>query len=221
MPPISSFFSNPSLTPATMFATSARASPCGPRPGRSSPARVMTSSLFSSRALRPAGTGCASLPFGPSARTVAPSIWTFTPDGILMGFLPIRDIGCPSPHVGEDFAADLLLACVPAGDDAPRRRHERHTHPAQDRRDVILRHVHAAPGRRDPHQTRDDLLVARPVLEADAQRPLLRVLEHPEVLDEALVLQDLGDPHLATRRRDVHLLVLRTARVAAPRPPVV
>src|SRR5213594_2541842 len=199
-----------------MFATSARASPCRARTLRSSPLREITTWLFSSLAVRPAGTACISLPFGPSARTVAPSTSTFTPCGMLTGWRPIRDMA-PLPHVGEDFPADLLLARVPVGHDAPRGRDQRHPHPGQNRRDPVVGDVDAPPGRRDPHEPGDHLLVGRAVLEVDAQGSLLLVLEHPEVLDEALVLQDLGDAHLEPRAGDVHLLVLGAARVANTR----
>src|SRR5207237_1341271 len=55
-----------------------------------------------------AGMGCVSLPFGPSARTVPSVTSTFTPCGMGTGFLPMRDISDPLPHVGENFAADVL-----------------------------------------------------------------------------------------------------------------
>src|SRR5881397_4266576 len=214
MPTMSSLRSKPSFTPVTMFAISARARPCSARILRSSPMREITSWLPSSFALSPAGTGWASLPLGPSARTVAPSIWTFTPCGILTGFRPIRDMTLPLPHVGEHFAADLLLARVAIGHHAPRRRHQRHAHPGQDGRDLVVGDVHAPSRCGHPHEPGDHLLVAHAILEVDAQGPLLLVLEHAEVLDEALVLQDLGDPHLELRGRDVHLLVLGAARFA-------
>src|SRR3990172_1084572 len=196
MPTISSFFSKPSLTPVTMFATSARARPCSARTLRSSPAREMTIWFPSSVAVSPAGTGWASLPLGPSARTVAPSTWTFTPCGMGTGFLPIRDIVAPSPHVGEDFPAHLLLARVAVRDDAPRRRQERHAHAPEDRRDPVARDVDPPARRGHAHEPGDHLLVGGAILEVHAKRPLLRVLEHPEVLDEAPVLQDLRDAHL-------------------------
>src|SRR4029434_1051233 len=217
MPTISSFRSNPSFTPVTMFATSARARPCSARTFRSSPLREMTSWLFSIFALSPAGTGCDSLPFGPSARITAPSRFTFTPCGMATGWRPIRDMRGLLPHVGEDFPADLLLARVAIGHPALRRRDQRHAHPGQDGRDLVAADVHAPPGRRDPDQPGDHLLVPHPVLEIHAQHPLLLVLEHPEVLDEALVLQQLGDAHLEPRAGDVHLLVLGPARVADTR----
>jgi hypothetical protein len=45
---------------------------------------------------------------------------TSTPDGIVMGALPIRDISFPtfvpgSPHEAQDFAADLALARFTVG----------------------------------------------------------------------------------------------------------
>src|SRR5262247_4281288 len=217
MPTMSSLRSKPSFTPVTMLAISARAKPCSARIFRSSPEREITSWLPSSFALSPAGTGWVSLPLGPSARTVAPSIWTFTPCGILTGFRPIRDMTLPLPHVGEHFAADLLLARVAIGHHALRRRDQGHAHPGQDGRDLVAAHVDAAPGRRDPDQPGDHLLVPHTVLEIHAQHPLLLVFEHPEVLDEALVLQDLGDANLEPRGGDVHLLVLGAARVTDTR----
>src|SRR5262245_6466204 len=216
MPTMSSLRSKPSFTPVTMFATSARARPCSARILRSSPLREMTSWLPSSFALSPARTGCVSLPFGPSARTTAPSICTFTPWGMLTGFRPIRDIDS-LPHVGEHFAADLLFARVPAGHHAPRRRHQRHPHAGHDGRDLVVRDVHAPTRGRDADEPGDHLLVADAVLEIHTQGALLVVLEHAVVLDEALVLQDLGDPDLELGGRNVHLFVLGAARVADAR----
>src|SRR3972149_11674554 len=217
MPTISSFFSKPSFPPVTMFATSARARPCSARALRSSPAREMTMWFPSTFAVRPPGTDWASLPFGPSALTRPSATCTFTPCGMGTGFFPIRDIAGPSPHVGEDFPAHLLLARVAVRDDAPRRRQERHAHAPEDRRDPVARDVDPPARRRHAHEPGDHLLVGGAVLEGHAQRPLLRVLEHPEVLDEALVLQDLRDAHLQARGRDVDLLVLGAARVADAR----
>src|SRR5260370_13015769 len=210
---ISSFFPKPSLTPLTMLATTARVRPRSARSPRSSPCREMRTWFPSTFALRPAGTGWASLPLGPSAWTVAPSTWTFTPCGITMGLRPIRDMR-PSPHVGEDFPARLLLARVAVRDDAPRRGQERHTHAPEDRRDPVVPDVDAPARGGHAHEPRDHPLVGRAVLEVDAQRGLLAVLEHPEVLDEPLVLQQLRDPHLQPGGGAVDLLVLRPARVA-------
>src|SRR5258706_10547698 len=137
MPMISSFRSKPSLTPFTMLATSARARPCSARTSRSSLPRSITSVPSCIFGVRPAGTGWLSLPFGPSARTVLPSTATFTPWGILIGCLPMRDMRALLPHVGEDFAADLLLARLAVGEDAARGRQQPHAHAGQDRGNLV------------------------------------------------------------------------------------
>src|SRR4029453_3404318 len=214
MPTMSSLRSKPSLTPVTMLATSARARPCSARAWRSSLARSITIVPSATRGVSPLGTGWVSLPLGPSARTVRPSTWTFTPCGIGMGCLPIRDIWRSLPHVGEDFAAALLLARLAIGEHAAGGREQRHAHAGQDRGDLVVGHVHPASRGGDAHQARDHLLVGAAVLEIDPQRVLLGVLQDPEVLDEPLVLEQLGDTHLELGRRDVDLLVLGVAGVA-------
>src|SRR5207245_5858144 len=214
MPMISSLRSKPSFTPCTMLAARARARPCRARTWRSSLPRSITTVPSCILGVRPAGTGWASLPLGPSARTVRPSTETFTPWGILIGCLPMRDMSAPLPHVGQDFAADLLLARLAVGEHSARGREQGDAHPGQDRGNLVVGDVHPASRRRHPHQARDHLLVAGAVLEIDAQRVLLGVVQHAEVLDEPLVLEQLGDAHLEPGRRDVDLLVLGVAGVA-------
>src|SRR5436190_4582010 len=184
MPTISSFLSKGSRTPVTMFWTSERASPWRARSLRSSPAREMRTWLPSTFALSPGGSGWTSFPFGPSALTDPSAAWTFTPCGITTGFLPMRDMVRASPHVGEDFPAHTLLARVAVGADALRRRQERDAHAAEDRRDPVVADVDAPSRGGHAHEPGDHLLGPGAVLEVDAQRPLLRVLQQPEVLDE-------------------------------------
>src|SRR5215813_2392650 len=217
MPTMSSFRSKPAFTPLTMLATSARAVPWSARACRSSASRVRTTALFSTLTLSPEGMGWESLPLGPSARTRPFSTWIFTPWGIATGCLPMRDMVSLSPYVSEDFAADLLLARLAVGYDTPGRGHDRHAHAAEDGRDRVVADVDPPSRRRHTHQPRDHLLVGRAVLEIDAERVLLGVLEHTKVLDEALALEDLGDAQLEPGRRDVHLLVLGPAGVADTR----
>src|SRR5215510_1188743 len=214
MPTMSSFRSKPSLTPETMLATRARVSPCRARARRSSPAREMTRTLASMLADRPLGTGWESLPFGPSALTVPLLTFTLTPAGMGMGFLPIRDMVWPLPHVGEDFAADLLLARFPIRHHASRRGDEGDPHPTQNRRDLVVGDVEAAAGGGDTHEAGDDLLVALPVLEVHPQHVLLAVFQDAEVLDEPFLLEELDDADLQLGGRDVDLLVLGPAGVA-------
>src|SRR5262245_57006969 len=179
-----------------MFATSARVSPCRARIWRSSPTRVITRWPSLTAAVSPVGTGWASLPLGPSARTRAPSTCTLTPAGMVTGCLPIRDMGALLPHVGEHFAADLLLARVAVAHHPAGGGQEGHPHSAQDGWDTVVGDVHPTARRRHPNQARDHLLVARPVLEVHPQGALLVVLQNPEVLDEALVPQQLGQADL-------------------------
>src|SRR4029450_12664127 len=160
MPTMSSLRSKPSLTPVTMLATSARASPCSARTRRSSPARSMTMVPSATRGVSPVGTGWLSLPLGPSARTVRPSIWIFTPCGIGMGCLPMRDIEGSLPHAREDVAPALLLAGLAIGEHAAGGREQRHPHAGQDRGDLVVGHIDPPPRGGDAHQARDHLLVA-------------------------------------------------------------
>src|SRR5216117_637465 len=212
MPTMSSLRSKPSFTPDTILAISARVRPCSARILRSSSGRPMTSTPSFSFTDSGDGMGWLSLPLGPSARTMPSPTWTFTPWGIGMGFLPMRDMSCPLPHVGEDFAADLLLACLAIGHHALGRRDERAAHAGEDRRDPVVGDVDPPPRRGHPHEPGDHLLVAEAVLEVDAEHVLLLVLEHAEVLDEALLLQ-LRDADLELAGGDVALLVLGPAGV--------
>src|SRR5262249_33945860 len=217
MPTISSLRSKPSLTPETMFATSARVRPCRARTRRSSSGLAITTAAPSTLADSGAGMAWLSLPLGPSARTVPSLTCTFTPWGIGMGFLPIRDMSGSLPDVREHFAANLLLAGLAIGHHALRRGHERDPHAGEDRRNLVVGHVNAPARCRDTHQPGDHLLVARAVFEVHAQRVLLAVLEHAEVLDETLLLEQLRDADLELAGGDVALLVLGAAGVADAR----
>src|SRR4029453_13465689 len=145
MPTISSFRSNPSLTPCTMFASSDRVSPWSARTLRWSELRSTVRTLDSILTETLSGTRCESCPLGPSTRTVLPSTAIFTPWGTGIGFLPIRDMWVVSylPHVGEDFAAELLLAGLSVRHDAARGGEDGHPHPTEDVRHLVLGHVHA------------------------------------------------------------------------------
>src|SRR4028119_1511560 len=62
---------------------------------------------------------------------------TSTPDGTVMGSLPIRDIsrflpGPWSPDVGENFSAYALVVGLTIGQQALRRGDDRHAEPAED-----------------------------------------------------------------------------------------
>src|SRR5215213_7278841 len=104
-----------------------------------------------------------------------PSIWTSTPEGTVIGSLPMRDIatsllvGLWSPDVGEDFSAHALLVCLTVGPQA--------------------RLADAA-------DAGDRALPVTPVLERDGERlrdTALWVVGHVERRDVAPGLEDLGD----------------------------
>src|SRR5206468_6517133 len=100
------------------------------------------------------------------------------------------------PDVTEDFAAHLGLPGLAIGEDTPRRRQDRHAHPAEDARNPVRRDIEPPPRLGDPAEPGDDPFLSRPVLQVDAKDALLLVLDDAEILDEALLLQDLDDPHL-------------------------
>src|SRR5262245_44774767 len=147
MPTISSLRSKPSLTPCTMFARRDRIRPWSARTVRCSELRSTVSTLASMETDKPAGIACESFPFGPSTLTVWSCTATFTPDGTGMGFLPMRDMAKRSlPDVRQDFAAHLLPAAFPVGHHTARRGQYGHSHATQDRGDLVLPDVDAAPG---------------------------------------------------------------------------
>src|SRR3954463_10549840 len=97
---------------------SVRDRPCSERDARSSSGRVTWSVPSSARSTAiGSATVCTRAPFGPFTFTTWPSMFTSTPEGTVMGSLPMRDIVSPpsSPHVGEDFPPHTLLARLPVG----------------------------------------------------------------------------------------------------------
>ena len=115
----------------------------------------------------------------------------------------------PQPDRRQDEQGDVVTG------QRPEQRHEiKRQVGGEDRRDAVVPDVDAAARGRDPHEAGDHLVVAGAVLQVDAQRSLLLVLEHAIVLDEPLILEQLGDAHLQLAGGNVHLLVLRAARVA-------
>src|SRR5919106_1093666 len=136
-PWISSVFSKPLVTPSTMLATSVRVRPCRARSSPRSVGRATTSSAsFCSIVIR-RGTVCESSPSGPFTITRPGESDTETPAGICIGLFPIRLIVL-SPNEADDLAADSELLRTPARDEAGRRGHDRHAHPAEHARQAVL-----------------------------------------------------------------------------------
>src|SRR3954452_13697751 len=187
-----------------MLAISERDRPCSPRLKPSSSERS-TSTVPSATVTRMfVWIVCTSSPRGPLTRTTLSSpTATSTPLGISTGFLPIRLIAslCSrslhpsrcSPHVGEDLAADALLGRRPVGHHAARRRHERHAEAAHHARQVAAAAVDPAAGLGHTADAGDRALLARAVLEHDAERLVDALALLLEPGDVPLVLQDLED----------------------------
>src|SRR5262245_48192298 len=224
MPWISSFRSKPSVTPWTMFATSARVSPCSARAARCSAPRPTTTRPSATFTEQRSWTRSSRRPLGPLTSTCCPWTPTCTPLGIAIGFLPILDI-VPSlagdaapraalPDVAEDLPAHLGFAGLPVREHAPRRGQDRHAHAAEHARNPVRAHVPAPPRLRDPPEPADHPLLDRAVLQVDAEHPLMLVRDEAEILDEPLLLEDFREPHPQLRRGDVHLLVLGQVAVA-------
>src|SRR5262245_39491373 len=195
---MSSSFLNPSVTPETAFATRLRARPWNLRSSSSSRESFATSAPASCEKRIPGGVGWRSLPFGPWTSTASGAILTVTPFGIGIGFLPIRDISCPSfrvsasargatarprrsaharrrarfrvplPHVAEHFAADAGFAGCAPGHHTARRRQDARAQAAKHMRHVLHTEVHPASRTTDALEPGDDLFTPRPVLQENA-----------------------------------------------------
>src|SRR5262249_34575967 len=116
-------------------------------------------------------------------------------------------------HDAEHFAADAGLAGAAVGHHALGRGHDRDAETVHDARDVVAALVDAQAGARDALDLLDHGL-AGVVLEADLDEGLALLVAECEVLDVALVLEDLRDGALHLRGRDEHAHLLRRLRVA-------
>src|SRR5579859_1763165 len=84
-----------------------------------------------------------SWPFGPFIFTVCPSTVAVTPDGIVTGRLPMRDMVYRpfSEHREENFAAHIRVARVVVSHDSLRRRQHRNAETVVHARQVLHRGV--------------------------------------------------------------------------------
>src|SRR6476661_8544930 len=208
----------PSVTPWTLFATSARTRPCSERVFPSSLWRLNSTTLFSISTSIPWIIAVERVPFGPFTVRVFPSWRTSTPFGSGIGFFPIRDMGLSLPNLAEDLAADAALGRLGARQDALRRRDDGQAETVEHARDLLLVAVNAAARARDALDAVDDRLAVGRVLQVDPQRPLRLFLVRERVVpDEALALEDAGDLHLQLRGGELHAVVMRRNPVADSR----
>src|SRR5512140_1433548 len=115
----------------------------------------------------------------------------------------------PLPDRADQLAADLLLAGLAVRHHALGRRQDRDPHAVQHAGDRAGRDVPAQAGPRDALDVADRGLAVGAVLEEDGDGALGAVLVDEEVLDEPLLLEDLGDPDLEPGSGHEALLVPR------------
>src|SRR5688572_9459723 len=151
-------------------------------------------------------SGWVSVPSGPFTITSLGFTVTWTLSGTAMGYLAIRDMAAPLDDDAEHFAAEAGGTRLAVGHDALRRRHDRDPEPVHHAGDVVAVLVDAQPRARDALDLLDHRL-AGVVLEPDFHHGLALEVAQGEVLDVALVLQDLGDGllHLRCRHQNAHL----------------
>src|SRR6266581_2990721 len=167
---MSSSFLKPSVTPITALATRLRARPWNLPSAGSSRSSVATIVPLSCANAMPGGTYWLNLPFGPCTSIAPGAIFTLTPFGSAIGFLPILDIiflpacgraSTHSPHVTEHFATDAGFPRGASGHHAPRGREDVRAQPAEHRRHVVDAEVHAAPRAADALDAGNHLLAVR------------------------------------------------------------
>src|SRR5689334_12962050 len=174
-----------------MFAISDRVSPCSARSSPRSVGRVTVRTPSSCAICMRCGTGCCSVPSGPTTATRPGSTDTVTPLGTSIGFLPILLMS--SPDEAHDLAADTALLRRPARDETGGRGQDRDTHPSEHTRETILPRIDPAARLRHALQAADDPLAVAAELEIDDQGIEGFALFDVIVTDVALLLQEAGD----------------------------
>src|SRR5487761_122984 len=210
---MSSSFLKPSVTPLTALATRARANPCSARCDSLCRVAISWPSFWSNLILP--GTGTRILPLGPCTSIASSAIWTFTPAGSGIGFLPIRDMALP--NLAQKFAAHAFFPGGLAGHDSARRGKNRDAHAADDGANGALANVTAAAGTRYALQIRQHAALVAGVAEKDAQHLVLVLVDDFVRRDVAFFLQHARNLNFQFRRRQIHARMARAHGVADAR----
>src|SRR6266850_2725751 len=121
------------------------------------------------------------------------------------------------PDAKEVLATEPLVPRFDIGHDAARRRDDRRPHPTPYLGNLVAAQIEAASGLAHALDPLDDASLLGVVLEIDAEKALLLVVDRLVVVDELLLEQEAYELRLHIRGRNVHLLVLRLACVADAR----
>src|ERR1700710_1121272 len=213
---MSSCLVKPADTPCTALASSARNRPCRERSEPLSPGRAASMLPSFTSTGKPSKMDCSTRPFGPSATNLPPRSSTVVPWGTGIGILPIRDIASLLPHLAKQLAANAAIARLGIGQQTLRRRDDPDAEAVANRLDLVRLAVDPTAGLADPFEMRDGRDAILGVAQEDPQRPHRRALDLPEVLDEALLLEELHDLQLELGGRHVQTVVLGNLRVADP-----
>src|SRR4029453_4585654 len=208
-----------------MLYTRLRESPCNAFALRVSASRASDTRLSCTLALISRGSVHCNFPFGPSTDTCPPSpTFTLTLSGISTALFPIRDMefviflynGKSLPHVGQQFAANLLLSCFAPRQNASRSGKDRQTHSTKDPRDFIRADVTAQTGATDPPQSRNRARSIHKFID-DLYSRVSGARVDRVIRDVTFLFQDPCDFGFDFRVRNEHLRLLRTRAVADAR----
>src|SRR5688572_7730526 len=153
-------------------------------------------------------------PLGPVTPMRGPSTVISTPEGMVMGFLPMR---LTSPNLAQNFAAELAAAGFAIGQEPLRRGNDGDAEPALDPGQFVGGPVDAVPGTGDPLETRDGRRAPGPVTKEDREVGLDRLRGDLESVDVALRCENPGGslPEVGGRHR--HHYVAYRHGIADPR----
>src|SRR5579863_2983082 len=169
---------------------------------------------------KPSKSCCSTLPFGPSAMNRPSFNSTLVPLGTEIGIFPIRDMARLLPELAQQLAADAALARLPVGEQPLRRRHDPDPEAVAHRLDLVGAAVDAPPRPADAGEMADRRRTLGAVAQEDADDAdvlALRRLDLPQVLDEALLLEQPDDLDFEPRAGHVEPVVLRQVGIPDPR----
>src|SRR5690606_1296246 len=202
----SSLRSKPAETPVTMLLSSARVVPASAQACWDSFCGRTLSTPSSTATATSSCTTCSRAPLPPLMATRWSSIFTSTPCGSLIGFFATLDIAAPNPsmplssgHFADQLAANIGLACCAIGHKTLVGGNDHHTQTAFHLRNVASTAIDTQTRRAHPFDLFDHR-AAFEVLQLDGQGRLDVVTVYLISSDVTLILQQLGNGHLAGGR---------------------
>jgi hypothetical protein len=119
-----------------------------------------------------------------------------------------------SPHLAEDFAAEMASTRLSIRQEPLARGHHGNTETTLDTGKLTSSLVYAVTGTRDPLDTFDHGLPTSSIAKDQLQLTAMALLGDFVPIDEPLIDEDLGNTHLQLRRRHRYAFVAYRNRVA-------